>query len=814
MSNLRWLDSIMNSLQRTNVPARRRRFASLSATMIPCDIQRLESRVLLSASPGVEALVNTTIAGTQRTHTQGGRSIDVAADDSYVVTWSSTTGDGSGWGVFARRFDANGNALGGEIAVNTTTANDQNNSAVAVRDDGSFVITWQSRLQDGNALGIYAQQFDSTGAKVGGEILVNTTTVGNQQLPAIDILDGGGFAITWSGRGVGDANGVYARVFDSSGAAVTGEISVNVTKEFAQVYASITADSDGGFAVVWQGNGGSDRKNVMFRHFDSTGAALSGEVVVNQTTDNIQKTPSIDMTTDGNFIVAWSGKGNGDNDGIFARRIDGAGNFLGNEILVNSVVANKQTNPSITATAGNGFGVAWAHQTTGDNFDIAYREFDGTDTALAADVTVNATLAGRQWNPTVAATSNGVRAAWSGRGIGDSFGVFDPLFGKHGGGGGPPAVQNLVNTTTQGLQRTHTQGGRSVSTAADGSYVVTWSSPLTDGSSWGVYLQRYNSSGAKVGGETLVNTTTVGAQNNSAVAVRPDGSFVVTWQSEGQDGSGWGIYAQRYAANGTKVGGEFLVNTTTAGNQQLPVISILSGGGFAIAWSGGGPGDALGVFAKVYDSNGVAVTGEIAVNTTTAFNQTYPTIAADNAGGFAVAWQGNGGSDRKNVMFRSFDGTGAATSAETVATVTTAGIQKTPSIAWTTSGNYVVAWSGNGAGDSDGVFARRINVDGSAASGEILVDATPADKQTNPSVIGKSGGGFAVAWAEVTNPILGSIWVREFDSANNAVGTQTQVDAGPIREWSPTIASIGTKELLVWSGMGTGDLFGIRKDLV
>ena len=43
-----------------------------------------------------------------------------------------------------------------------------------------------------------------------------------------------------------------------------------------------------------------------------------------------------------------------------------------------------------------------------------------------------------------------------------------------------------------------------------------------------------------------------------------DGGFVVTWQSDGQDGSGYGIYGQRYMADGTAEGSEFLVNQTAA----------------------------------------------------------------------------------------------------------------------------------------------------------------------------------------------------------------------------------------------------------
>lgn len=90
------------------------------------------------------------------------------------------------------------------------------------------------------------------------------------------------------------------------------------------------------------------------------------------------------------------------------------------------------------------------------------------------------------------------------------------------------------------------QSAPAIATDADGNYVVTWQSNGQDGSGWGVYGQRYDASGAAVGGEFLVNSFTDGDQSAPAVAMSVDGDFVVTWQSNGQDGSGDGVYAQRY----------------------------------------------------------------------------------------------------------------------------------------------------------------------------------------------------------------------------------------------------------------------------
>src|SRR5688572_8274596 len=91
------------------------------------------------------------------------------------------------------------------------------------------------------------------------------------------------------------------------------------------------------------------------------------------------------------------------------------------------------------------------------------------------------------------------------------------------------------------------------------------------------------------GGEFPVNTFTTNAQTIPAVAADADGDFVVAWQSEGQDGNGPGIYAQRFDAGGGPRGAEFLVNDTAfAGSQFRPAVAMDADGDFVITWDGSG----------------------------------------------------------------------------------------------------------------------------------------------------------------------------------------------------------------------------------
>ena len=85
---------------------------------------------------------------------------------------------------------------------------------------------------------------------------------------------------------------------------------------------------------------------------------------------------------------------------------------------------------------------------------------------------------------------------------------------------------------------------------------------------------------APVGAEFQVNTYTPRAQLHPSVAVAPSGNFVVVWGSR-QDGSFYGVYAQRFDATGAPIGAEFLVNTHTTGSQNSPDVACDASGGFA-----------------------------------------------------------------------------------------------------------------------------------------------------------------------------------------------------------------------------------------
>ena len=139
---------------------------------------------------------------------------------------------------------------------------------------------------------------------------------------------------------------------------------------------------------------------------------------------------------------------------------------------------------------------------------------------------------------------------------------------------------------------------------ADGDFVVTWSSNGQDGSDLGVYAQRFDASGTPRGFEFRVNQFTTGQQAFSKVAMDAAGDFVIVWSSDGQDGSDTGVYARRYDADGISRGNEFRVNQATTAGQRNPAVAMSPTGDFVVCWASYHSAIPANIYARRYDATG------------------------------------------------------------------------------------------------------------------------------------------------------------------------------------------------------------------
>jgi Ca2+-binding RTX toxin-like protein len=249
-------------------------------------------------------VTGTLIANTTTTDVQQAPDVAVDPTGRFVVVWQSRDQDGSGWGVYARAFDANGNALTGEILVNQTTDEGQVTPAVAVSATGAFYVTWASQDIDGNSV-IMMRRFAADGTPAGNESQVSAGTVMPLEIdPDIACDNAGNFVITWTRVGVdtGD-NDVMYRGYNSAGSALYAASHVVSSPAGDQYDPVVAMSAEGnGFAIAWA-DSNSGVAAIEARPFDADGTALRNDITVHTTSGLERLSPRIDMDADGNFII-------------------------------------------------------------------------------------------------------------------------------------------------------------------------------------------------------------------------------------------------------------------------------------------------------------------------------------------------------------------------------------------------------------------------------------------------------------------------------------------------------------------------------
>jgi hypothetical protein len=116
--------------------------------------------------------------------------------------------------------------------------------------------------------------------------------------------------------------------------------------------------------------------------------------------------------------------------------------------------------------------------------------------------------------------------------------------------------------------------------------VAAWQE--SDGSSWGIFGQRLNAQGLKVGPALKVNQVTASTQQTPVIAVDPQGNFLIAWESfnpDPFDDEVWQIKARLFRANGKPVGPEITVNQHRDNYQQFAHVAFMGDGQFLVGWN-------------------------------------------------------------------------------------------------------------------------------------------------------------------------------------------------------------------------------------
>jgi len=308
------------------------------------------------------------------------------AAGGFVIVWQSDGQDGDSNGIYGRIYDNDGKKITSVFdRANDATAGSQEFPSVAAFADGSFVVAWHSSIEAGQtSKGIYARRFAADGSAIGPEFLVNATTSGDQTWPDVAIRADKGYVVSWTSEGQ-DANSqaVVDQILLASAVKSGPEILVNTEQNSAQnkgVSAGFGLSKGGEWVTTWVSyNQDTSANGVFMQIFDTAGIPqVSSDMKVNSIVLGSQKDPEIAMLEDNRFVIVWESENlDGKANGVAAKLFfeDGLP-VVESDMQVNTTTEGDQWNPDVASTGSQGYVVVWVGGTASPpNANVYLRMF-------------------------------------------------------------------------------------------------------------------------------------------------------------------------------------------------------------------------------------------------------------------------------------------------------------------------------------------------------------------------------------------------------------------------------------------------------
>lgn len=150
----------------------------------------------------------------------------------------------------------------------------------------------------------------SPGQQQGSETKANTTVTGNQQRPDVAVDEDGNFVLVWESFGEVEAGeyAIMAQLYDANGSTngTQIQISSNDANTGDKRFPSVSMSDDGNFVVAWMEHFEStDVWRVKARMYDATGSATTSEIMVAYTSGVENRDPDVYMDNDNEFRITW-----------------------------------------------------------------------------------------------------------------------------------------------------------------------------------------------------------------------------------------------------------------------------------------------------------------------------------------------------------------------------------------------------------------------------------------------------------------------------------------------------------------------------
>lgn len=361
---------------------------------------------------------------------------------------------------------------------------------------------------------------------------------------------------------------------------------------------------------------------------------------------------------------------------------------------------------------------------------------DPTPQAIGAEIRVNNSETGIQAESAITTLNNGnYVVSWQDQ---DDSNFYAQIYSAAGAEiGSELQINTSALTDTDSLEITATSGG---------GFAAVWQGENIVGSTRS-YLQVFNSSGAKIGSESLLSSLEATRIGENSITELSDGSIIVAYTQDDYSGEQAAL-AQRYSAAGTKIGSSFLLSDSSIGDQNDVKVTALDNGGFAASWISTS-GAVKELQARTFDSS-MNKTGFETTVYNTSSNLINGDIEALDNGDYVLAWR-QGPDFNSTIFTQRYTSTGTTVFSEfevSTGQEPDAGFVTGTNINVLANGNYMVSWNTNVIdGDANGISAQVFDTNDDSRIGSVFqVNTSTAGDQASADIAVLNDGTFVASY--------------------------------------------------------------------
>jgi len=236
---------------------------------------------------------------------------------NYLSLWLE-----NGENLFAKKYSPDGSVLIESFQVNDSIFDNRSNTDFSGhfndRDNG-FAVIWSAKTKSNDFMNFeyftYLQLYDSSGQRIGNNLVVNDSVMNQTSKPSVFFDDFENYWVFWS-QGNWDKTSVYYQKYSDSGERIDNNQLLNPENYFNHEYAPIVAkNSQGEFVVAMTAivdhDPVSNHNDAYIRFIDRDGVPKGPPIRVdNDTGQKEQRITDICFDSQDNLLVVWTDRRN------------------------------------------------------------------------------------------------------------------------------------------------------------------------------------------------------------------------------------------------------------------------------------------------------------------------------------------------------------------------------------------------------------------------------------------------------------------------------------------------------------------------